>query len=580
MVVDATFEQVQLFFQNLDPTVALTYFDKLQTGTLSLADAFKKLNDSNNGATKAVQDHTDKLGQLSKVIEGAKGAIKDLAAQYGFAGEKLDEMLGTVSEFAFVLGSGLKADGLLQLSNYARDASDNLGSVNEKIKGVQQLVAKFPAIGEPISKVVSMAMPFKMLADDGKKAEAGMIGLAAASGELGDLLEKVGDDFSGLDDHLKNYNNLLVETAMSTGNTVSQVGKYAAMLGRIPGALEQTVDITKDGQEQMKMLDLTMKLAAGTGQSFEQVFEDLNHVYREFGTTGDKAAQYIARLSAASQGLKMPLDIVKTYVRSAADSFKFLGDNSQGAINVLGKIGPALKDSGLGPQAIADLTKNVVGNLAQMSIAQNAFLSKTAGGIGGLQGAFQIDLLKKQGKLDEVEKMAEESLKKQFGGRVVTLEEGSKSASGAAQLTREVQLLTTGPTKIANTKEEAYAILEAMSKGATSKPGEALKSPEKALEDTVKVGTNFQKRQNDLTTVLVNFAEKQTLFAAISANALVRSKTGSESSYVGKYLEDSMRMGSEKAASVKFFGETATVPNEKESSLSGMKDKMGSELGK
>ena len=126
-----------------------------------------------------------------------------------------------------------------------------------------------------------------------------------------------------------------------------------------------------------------------------------------FGTSGGKALEIFSRMSSASQALKIPMDLVKDATASAAENFKMFGDNSQAAINILGRFGPVLKDAGMGPEAITELTRKYGGTISRLDMAQQAFVSQQAGGVGGLQGAFEIDKLKREGKIDEVQAMVE-----------------------------------------------------------------------------------------------------------------------------------------------------------------------------
>jgi hypothetical protein len=132
----------------------------------------------------------------------------------------------------------------------------------------------------------------------------------------------------------------------------------------------------------------------------------------------------------------------------------------------------------------------------------------------------------RQGKMDEVQRKVEDSLRKQFGGRIVTLEEAAKDSRAAGQMTKQVQFLTQGPTKIAGSEAEAYRILEVMAKGKGG--GSAIKSPEESFKSALKTGDALQERQANALVKIQNLAQRQAELAAISAYNLTRLVAGKE----------------------------------------------------
>lgn len=559
------------------------FFDKIKDGMASAGQAITGFVAEITNISSSTKDAVDQTKKFFDSMSGLKTGIDytlAFAKNLHFTNDELKLMLGNALNIGLVLASGLHPEAFEHLAKGADDTTASLSKTLDTISKVSGLLTILPG-GDKLKNIIDATKSFGGLADPARQFEAGMLAAASSSGELGDVLHEIGEDMSGLERKMVTFTNLTYDIANSSGQSTAQVGKYASQLMQIPGALSTTIDLTADGKEQMHLLDAAMRVATGTGQNFEKVFQDMNHVYQEFGTTGKGALEYVSRLSAASQALKLPLDLVRTYTTGAAQSFRFFGDNSQAAINILGRFGPALKESGLGPKAIADLTQNITSNVAQMGLAQRAFISQTAGGAGGLQGGYQIELLKKQGKIDEVQKMVETSLRKQFGGRIVTLEEGAKDQGSAAQLTKQVQLLTTGPTKIANTEGEAYRILEAMSKGTTAPTG-TIKAPEEALQSSIEKGNSFQERNYNSLTILTNWAEKQAQFAAISASNLTRMVGGRDNPLVKRAMDEMRSVSTEKAAVRKMVtGSGPAAPIEQtlnESNLDSFKATDGSKM--
>ncbi len=551
---DISLEEVAQFFQNTAPEQVARVFDQLQQKSTNFARVFggtmemtttgmKNLAVQGQESAKKLQDALDNIslddlkGQLAEGVGKVLGFAKTheeavaLAGQIGLIGAKL-KFLPESQVFS-------------KLGESARGSTDDIAAVHGTINKFFEAFKVSP--DSVIGKALGLGIAFSKAGQEAKLAEAGIFAMSAASGDMGALLTRVGTDVALLHQETERFSKMTYEVGKSSGLSAGQVTEYARALSVIPGALEQSIPNYDKAGSNILLLDAAMKVASGTGMGHKEVFDQLNSVYREYGTEGEKALQYISRLSTASQDLKMPLDLVKEYTSNAARSFKFLGDNSQGVISILGRFGPALKESGMGPAAIADLVGNVTKNIAQMTTAQKAFLSGQTGGSRDLKGAYQIDLLMKEGKVDDVYKKVEDSLRKQFGGRIVTLEEAARDNQAAGQFTKQIQLLTSGPTKIAGSEDEAKRILDAFAKGTS--PGQPIRGPEEAMQDAMKTGNSLQKRQTDILVDLHREAERASALASISAYNLTRLVTGTEGP-TQKYLADARLGGEQIAASM------------------------------
>lgn len=542
-------------FLKLHPEQAQTFFDKLREAADRAGPAFARAAGGLKGITQAVQELAP---EVVEKFQQSKRQVEAFVEALGMGQQETGGLLNASAAIFVAWRSQLKPDAFNAITTSAQGFNTNLVDIANNLGKITKVLPGF--VGSPLEKIATMGSQYASIAQPARDFESGLIAAASASGELGDILAEVGDDMSGLTDKTVKFTELTYEVAQASGRSVTEVGKYAAELMKLPGALSTTLNLTADGTEQMHLLDAAMKVAAGTGQTFEQVFEELNRQYMQLGAAGKtpeeafkNTLEYISRLSSASQSLKMPLQFVRDYANQTAEAFKFFGNNSNAAINILARFGPALKESGLGPKAIQELTQHVTEGIGQLGMAQRAFVSQTAGGIGGLQGSFQIELLKKQGRLDEVQKLVETSLRRQFGGRVVTLEEGAKDSRAAAQLAKQVQLLTTGPTKIAGSEAEAYRILDVMAKGGAVTPETVVKPAEEALQSAVEKGNTFQERQYNSLTMLNNLAEKEVMFAAISANNLTRLVTGKDSPLVKRFISEERATATEKAATAKMI---------------------------
>lgn len=511
----------------------LEFFNKSDSGTIQ--QVFNKITEGSESARQAMSNWTDSVGRASSALGNLKDVGQDALqrvealANINFgqfvqglsSGNK--ELLALTAQAGLLLGtiSGIKPDAFNAIGEAASQATGDISRTFDILNRVSQIDPT--GFGDKLLKGLAV---LHEASEPARRFETGLMAMAARSGEFGSLIAEVGTDLEGLESKLVSFTDLTYSVAQVSGLTTVQVAKYASELNKIPGAISETIETSAAGTEHMHLLDAAIKVAAGTGQEFSSVLEQMSSVYQEFGTAGKNALEYVSRLAAASQALKMPLDLVKGYVTGASQSFRFFGDNSQAAVNILGRFGPALQESGLGPKAIADLTQNVTRNIAEMSLAQRAFLSGSSGGAGGLQGAYQIEQLKRDGKIDEVQKMVETSLRQQFGGRIVTLDEAAKDQGLAAQFTKQVQLLTQGPTKIASSEAEAYSILEAMSKGTRAPQEKQIASREEALSTALDIGNSFQERNFNQLTAIANTLDLGVQYSSIIANNTTRTLAG------------------------------------------------------
>lgn len=543
-MADLSPQDILEFFNKLNPDLAAQFFEKIASGSETGRLALEKFTQKFSGVTDVAEeikesaskafDHFKQLTKMdfNQVISGIVNVNKGLL-----------NMGGQAALVIATMKTGITPDAFNAMGESVRGSN---ASLNETVDVLGKASSIIPFLGKGISETIAKVAPFANLSDSAKNFETGLIQTAAASGELGDLLKNVGNDLSGLNLKSEKFSEMTYNLANASALSTKQVAEYARTLMAIPGAMDMTIASTEKGKDDMHLLDAAIKVAAGTGQKFSEVFTDMNEVYRNFGTTGKSALEYVTRLSSASQGLKMPLDIVKNYTKNAADTFKFFGDNTQSAISIMERFGPALRDSGLGPQAVADVVRNVTSAIGQMGTAQKAFLSQSSGGQGGLQGSYQIDLLLKQGKLDQVQQKVEESLRKQFGGRIVSLEEAAKDSKSAGQYTKQIQFLTQGPTKIAGSEAEAERLLDVLGKGAGGKG--TIKSSEESFKQALGTGDAIQERQDNKLLHIQNDIERGVNLASITAYNLTRLVAGSENTDFNSALKSARTGGTEIAA--------------------------------
>jgi hypothetical protein len=286
-------------------------------------------------------------------------------------------------------------------------------------------------------------------------------------------------------------------------------------------------------------------VAAGTGQTFEQVMEDLTFSFETMGVKGEPALEFAARMQNASQAMGIPLKFVKQYAEEAASAFTLFADDTkaaaemgQSAINIMGRLGPALQQSGLGPKAIGDIVKGVTDGIARMDTAQKAFLSAQTGGPGGLQGAFQIDQMLAEGKIDQVFDKVKQNMMQKLGGPIVTRAEAAVSPEAAAQFQKQIMfMMSPAMGGLAKDQASAVKLLEAMVSGKAEAP-EALQDKDKALRDALDRGTKLQDRGNNILIRIANASERMAALQAVAGYEKSRQVGGAENMQFQRTLMD------------------------------------------
>lgn len=460
------------------------------------------------------------IGEVGGAATSATGAISDLGRSFSSAFSEATKSGGEMNDSLNRLGLLLRTNRT-EIGEFGAEVALTLepiiGILNKQVDlfGKLEKAGEKAGIGisksfEGIAPILQMASPkfatflgrMTASAEHAQDLELSLMRTAVAAGEFDDLIMRAGSDLSQMPDLMARYNYTIEAVSDSTGKLSSQVGTWAEIGRRIPGFMRETIETGDIASTTYSSLGAAITVATGTGQEQSDVMEDLLHAYRQWGTTGQNVIEMIAQIGVVSQDIDVPLDIMRKTVMHVGDQFKMLGDNSQSAINIMSRFGTALRESGLGPEAIGELVRGVTDGVKQLDIAHKSFISAATGGPGGLAGGFQIDLLLKQGKLDRVYDMVQDAMTKQFGGPVVTLEEAATSPALAGELLKQVTFLKE-VAGIAKSDEDAYRILEAMKKG-IAPTAEVAKTPEEALQEAMDHGNNIQEAQNNKLIELQN----------------------------------------------------------------------------
>lgn len=368
-------------------------------------------------------------------------------------------------------------------------------------------------------------------ADNTLKAQNALVQYAGKTGNLSALFAAAGPNLSNMNELISQQRIALLDSAQAVNLLPEEVEKYYDKLGSIPGAFTASVTasdgvIARSGGNMSKtvsMLSATILTAIGSGRSYESVMQDLNTAFKNYGLTGESALKFSASMRKISDDNAISIDTVQSALSATANEFgRFAqaGDTasrmSQGLAENMDLYTDALKKAGMTGDAAANTYVKLGKNISDMSIAQKAFLSQQTGGPGGLQGAFQIEKMLKDGDIKGVmDKVRKQML--QMTGEAVSIEEAANSPAAASRLTRQREILKQGPLgSMASNDQDASRILEAFSNMGKGKAPDTDFS--KTLGTTMDHGLDLQGQS--LTELQkINIATAKMAAAADTSNA-------------------------------------------------------------
>lgn len=491
------------------------------------------VTEEQNATLQAQAELADKaahaLNGFASIADSARGVFSNLQNKLGTLGISMKQNYELTQQQTQALG--LLTTTLLS----TRSAFDNLSGIDttylntftKQFNDLQEIMLKSPgskvavagasALAEGLNKLGVPMDTIKKLASAGTSALLGFAGkffesadnalrlqnvfvqLSAQTGNLQNVYDAAGESLDKMNLLLVQQQKAVTDTATATQLPIEAVEQYYAALGTIPDALQKTVQSGTNAGENVSMLTAAIQYATGSGRKYAEVIEDLKHAYEDYNLTGEPALRFTARMGELANNLNTPLQDVRKFLLGTADAFKRFGDESEGAAKMVNQYVGALKATGVSGTVALDMMNDLTGGIKNMGIAQKAFLSSQTGGAGGLQGAFQIEKLLREGKIDEVFDKVRQQMTKQFG-QIVTLDEASKSPQAAAQLTKQMMILRQGPLgQFVKDDQSAIRMLEAFSKGKTGAPPDL---SGKVVQDNMKHGVDLQQKSvTELTRI-------------------------------------------------------------------------------
>lgn len=497
-----------------------------ESASITLSSAFENISGAFKNNLQEIGEAFVKKVSGDEFHNNIKNVIKSIESSVSNQLTSLAESAGielneeTKEKFANVAGSTAhillnikNIEATKPFDNLLKDGEEFSNRVSGSIKNLTQNVLPSFGISGPVTGIIEKIGAYESAADAARTFESSMISAAGASGRLNDMLNRT-DGLNTFDQ----FASLFVEKSANIGNATNQNAKdvmaWQQSLMQIKGGLDAIVPSIGYASEDMDALTAAITVSAGAGLKVKDTLDMMTSQYMNFGTAAEDSIEDVAKLAMVAQDLEVPLEKIKGGVNSVVSSLIYYKDNTEAAVNITSRLGSSLKEAGMSPEAISKLTSAVAQNVAGMQLAQRAFLSQQAGGPGGLAGGYQIELLKQQGKLDEVQKMTEEALKKQFGGRVVTLDEAAQDEGAARQLAKQVQLATSGPTKVVDTEAQAFALFKAMKEGTTSDVLSGVDAINQAAEQGKSRIARQESEINKLNNAAIIAASNASLMAA------------------------------------------------------------------
>ena len=485
------------------------------------------------------QTSDETLEKVEKLIQEKNDKDKQSKETHQSILNLYDEQIKKISSITQLTASRTAGINILMSGVFgAADGFNKLSLNATSFTNVYESISKVPVIGNLLSGLGLLKAAFKDLAesaDVGLKFRQQFLEMSASTGNLNEIYKKSGEGLQNLNILLNQHAIQLKNSAIATGSTLEQTNKWYAELGQIPGSLNSIVSVSKLASENQDMLTAAMRMASATGMDQASVTGLLTTAYEKYGLVGEKALNMIARISDESNKLGVRLKDVKGFITEVANQFQFFGDQTTAAANVLDKMVSAFDKTKIsGTNAIA-IVQSMVGNLKSLSIGAKAFISGQTGGPGGLMGAFQIDKLLSEGKMDVVFDKVKQQMTKMMGGNIVTLQEAAASPQAAAQMQKQVQMLTEGPLgKMIQSPDQAYQLLDAMKRqermgaGGVSKeeasrlfgggkPEEGKRTDQQLTNDLLVQGNEVQKGIRSILTEKLAGFEGAKLMAGISS---------------------------------------------------------------
>ncbi|MCZ2224570.1 MAG: phage tail tape measure protein [Chitinophagales bacterium] len=553
-----------------NPNTDTSAVDQAAEANLRLADSQKKVEEQTTKTNTVKEKFVNTAKEAKNRVDNLTNSIEQLYSQVKDGTAFTDNQAAAVARLTTRFADMQKM--FTQVGTF--DANKMFGfsaqynQVSGFIKNIIDTGAKaatpFSKIAEQLGAITGLKIPTSVLklgaeavdkyvvsqfqaADAALRFQNAIIANAAKTGELGNVLNSAGTNLEKLNYVLHAHNEIISTTATATGISRQQAESYYAELSKIPGALRESANSADGAEMQTSLLTASIQLAVGTGRNYTDVVRNMKTAYDNYKLSGQPALEFTARISELSNKFGVELQDVESYLSDVSRGFGMMGNNAESSAKVINNYIRSFQDIGLSAKQAMSLVSGMTQQVQNLTIAQKAFLSGQSGGPGGLMGAFQIDKMLREGKLDQVMDMTRKQIQKQFG-EIVTLEQAATSPQAAAQLAKQMTILKQGPLGgMVKTDAEAYRMLEALKardtqafKGITEEP-----LSKTVAEDYQKQGVEIQKKSYTELTRISNLLASQASRGGIdtltTTQLTISAGAGVPISKYGKDLNQEMR---------------------------------------
>jgi len=487
----------------------LSQMDKIAQGVSSVFQGFnnvlKEFTGTQGTNVGMTEDQVTKFGLLTTAVFGSRKAfdsLKDVDSKgLSTFGDKVQYLTDSI------LKSG---GGISGLANLAEKA---FGTVMPK-----EFQTSITAAKNFIGALTESA-------DNALRLQNAVVQLAGKTGGLNAIYDKAGVNLQSVNAMLAAHEDMLTNAQKATGLNREALENYWSTLGSIPGALEQTIQTGTNANTTMSMLTATIKASTAVGRDSAAVMEDMHDAFRNYGIVGEDALKFTLRFSEISSAFGIDFKDVQDALKGSATamgSFADAGENaarmSEGLAQVMKGMVGGLMDAGMTARDAVAAVSTLENSVGKLNIAQKAFLSSQSGGAGGLMGGFQIEKMMREGKYEEIFKKQMDTIKKMMGGKIVTLDEAATSQTAAAQMQKQVALLSQGPLgSMVKSPQDAYKMFD-MFKGTrtgamSEKGGDLLADP---VRQAVDRGTKWEEKSYGQLDIMRNHLEAIRRSAEVS----------------------------------------------------------------
>jgi hypothetical protein len=478
-------------------TKSLNGLDRISAGVSSTFNSF----------TGAMKESGISLENLNNVSEKSARSMAVMSAA----------LLGTQEQFRKVLPDNESLNTYQKTLNSLKDTAESRKSVVGAIIGMADATGKkidaSSLAGKSLTELKNIvAGTFGSIltgADNASYARDAFIRLSATTGNLGEVFRAAGPNLENINKLVREQSNNLTQASMATGVSRDVVEKYWGQLGKVPGALKSVVEGTHAAGGQTDMLTASIQFATGSGRDYSAVVGDLTAAYNDFGATGKDAFSILGRLGEVADKTGVNFETVhkalmdsNSLLKEFSNGGKEAAANMTGLSSVMINYSNALKATGLSSNVSLDITKSMINQVEKLTTAQKSFLSQQSGGAGGLKGANQIDIMIREGKIDEVFEKVRKTMQGQLG-TIVTQQEAAQSESAARQFERQKKMLTSGPLGgLVQNDQQAARVLESFRAQQEGRVGSTSISKDIA-NDTLDKGVQLQDKTNTILTSIL-----------------------------------------------------------------------------